>query len=147
MLRVACVANSSIVYLLHAVHHPGHGNDAARSCPRSPPHGQRALDPGLATEMKSINQFIFLLACSLHLRLYMLRTCQMTAPESSTTCSLSSTITSTYANGLLLPSSPRRFSLSIYPFLVTGTLLISAECLRLNVLPCPTYRHSHCSWP
>jgi len=39
------------------------------------------------------------------------------------------------------------FSLSIYPFLVTGTLLISAECLRLNVLPCPTYRHSHCSWP
>jgi len=28
MLRVACVANSSIVYLLHAVHHPGHGNDA-----------------------------------------------------------------------------------------------------------------------
>ncbi|XP_035822835.1 uncharacterized protein [Zea mays] len=35
---------------------------------------------------------------------------QRTAPASSTTYSPLSTITSTYANGLLLPSSPRRHS-------------------------------------
>lgn len=61
-----------------------------------------------------------------------LRTCQMTAPANSTTYSPSSTITSTCANGLLLPSSPRRFFLMPY-----------SECPWLIVTPSPFYHFYH----
>lgn len=61
-----------------------------------------------------------------------IRTCQTTAPGSSTTCSPSSTITSTSANGLLLPSSPHR-SFSPAVRLITESIPLNSPQSRLHV--------------